>query len=54
MKRVFLDTNILIDYIQARAGGDDANWHPSNHTHLSPLWRKYVAQTLKIHSYKCL
>lgn len=24
MKRVFLDTNILIDYIQARAGGDDA------------------------------
>ena len=24
MKRVFLDTNILIDYIQARAGGDNA------------------------------
>ena len=24
MKRVFLDTNILIDYILARAGGDDA------------------------------
>lgn len=24
MKRVFLDTNILVDYIQARAGGDDA------------------------------
>ena len=24
MKRVFLDTNILIDYIQARAGGNDA------------------------------
>ena len=24
MKRVFLDTNILIDYIQARRGGDDA------------------------------
>lgn len=24
MKRVFLDTNILIDYIQARAGGYDA------------------------------
>ena len=24
MKRVFLDTNILIDYIQARVGGDDA------------------------------
>ena len=24
MKRVFLDTNILIDYIQARAGGEDA------------------------------
>ena len=33
MKRVFLDTNILIDYIQARAGGDDAKgshraWYP--------------------------
>ena len=24
MKRVFLDTNILIDYIQNREGGDDA------------------------------
>ena len=24
MKRVFLDTNILIDYIQDREGGDDA------------------------------
>ncbi len=24
MKHVFLDTNILIDYVQARAGGDDA------------------------------
>jgi len=24
MKCVFLDTNILVDYIQARAGGDDA------------------------------
>ena len=24
MKRVFLDTNILIDYIRARAGGNDA------------------------------
>lgn len=24
MKRVFLDTNILIDYVQGRAGGDDA------------------------------
>ena len=35
-------------------GGDDANWHPSNHTYLSPLWRKYVAQTLKIHSCECL
>jgi len=24
MRRVFLDTNILIDYIQDREGGDDA------------------------------
>ena len=24
MKHVFLDTNILIDYVQGRAGGDDA------------------------------
>ncbi len=28
MKRVFLDTNILIDYIQARAGGDPVDISP--------------------------
>lgn len=36
MKRIFLDTNILIDYIDNRAGADDAE-HDRRHYDFSDI-----------------